>query len=71
MDEALEWVKRIPTGGAETEIELRRVFESEDFGDEFTPEVRAQEERLRAEIAGKSESDHEPAAARSERACDS
>jgi hypothetical protein len=54
MDEAVEWVKRIPTGGKETVIELRRVAESEDFGEEFTPEARAQEERLRAEIASKS-----------------
>ena len=54
MDEALEWVKRIPTGGDEVLIELRRVHEAEDFGDEFTPEARAQEERLRAEIASKS-----------------
>jgi len=54
MDEALEWVKRIPTEGAPMEIELRRVHETEDFGDELTPEARAQEERLRAEIAGKS-----------------
>ena len=54
MDEALEWVKRIPTGGQETEIELRRIYETEDFGDEFTPEARAQEERLRAELASKS-----------------
>ena len=54
MDEAVEWVKRIPTGHAETVVELRRVFESADFGEEFTPEARAQEERLRAEIAGKS-----------------
>jgi len=54
MDEAVEWVKRMPTDWAETVVELRRVFEAEDFGDEFTPEARAQEERLRAEIASKS-----------------
>ena len=54
MDEAVEWVKRMPTDWTETVIELRRVFEAEDFGDEFTPEARAQEERLRAEIASKS-----------------
>jgi hypothetical protein len=54
MDEALEWVKRIPTGSEEMLIELRRVHEAEDFGEEFTPEARAQEERLRAEIASKS-----------------
>jgi hypothetical protein len=54
MEEAVEWVKRMPTDGTENVIELRRVFEAEDFGDEFTPEARAQEERLRAEIASKS-----------------
>ena len=54
MDEALEWVKRMPSDGTENVIELRRVFEAEDFGDELTPEARAQEERLRAEIASKS-----------------
>jgi len=54
MEEALEWVKRMPTDGTENVIELRRVFEAEDFGDELTPEARAQEERLRAEIASKS-----------------
>ena len=54
MDEAVEWVKRIPfdpeTSPDNTEIEIRQVGEIEDFGDEFTPEARAQEERLRAEI---------------------
>jgi hypothetical protein len=51
--EAIEWVKRCPnpTGtGAETEIEIRQLFEPEDFGKEFTPELREQEERLRATI---------------------
>jgi hypothetical protein len=54
LDEAIEWVKRCPnpTGG-EPEIEIRQVFESEDFGAEFTPELRAQEERLRAQISAK------------------
>ena len=54
MDEAVEWVKRCPnpTGG-EPEIEIRQVFEAEDFGAEFTPELRAQEERLRAQTAKK------------------
>ena len=53
-DEAIEWVKRCPnpTDG-EAEIEIRQVFESEDFGAEFTPELREQEERLRAEIAAR------------------
>jgi hypothetical protein len=52
MEEALEWVKRCPDPmpGEESEIEIRPVFEAEDFGAEFTPELRAQEERLRAEI---------------------
>ena len=51
MDEAIEWAKRCPnpmTDGGE--LEIRQVFEAEDFGDEFTPELRQQEERLRAEI---------------------
>jgi hypothetical protein len=52
MDEAVEWVKRCPDPmpGEEAEIEIRPVFEAEDFGEEFTPELRAQEERLRGEI---------------------
>jgi hypothetical protein len=54
MDEAVEWVKRIPfdpaTSPDNTEIEIRQVGEMEDFGDEFTPEARAQEDRLRAEV---------------------
>jgi hypothetical protein len=49
MDEALEWLKRAPFDGG-TELEIRPVFEAEDFGKEFTPEERAREERLRAEI---------------------
>ena len=49
MDEAIEWVKRCPNPmGQESEVEIRPVFEAEDFGEEFTPEARAQEERLRA-----------------------
>ena len=54
MDEAVEWVKRCPDPmpGEESEIEIRQVFEAEDFGAEFTPELRAQEERQRAESAG-------------------
>ncbi|GAC1620004.1 MAG: YciI family protein [Nevskia sp.] len=51
-DEAIEWLKRAPFDGG-TEIELRQVFEAADFGAEFTPELREQEERLRAEIAAK------------------
>ena len=52
IDEALEWVKRCPDPmpGEEAEIEIRPIFEAEDFGKEFTPELRAQEDRLRAEI---------------------
>ncbi len=52
MDEAVEWVRRCPDPmpGEEAEIELRPVFEAEDFGSEFTPELRAQEDRLRAEV---------------------
>ena len=53
MDEAVEWLKRAPFDGG-AEIEIRPFFEAEDFGKEFTPELRAQEERLRAQIAGKS-----------------
>ena len=55
MDEALEWIKRCPNPhpGVEAEIEIRPVFEAEDFGAEFTPELRAQEERLRAQIERK------------------
>ena len=52
MDEAVEWLKRAPFDGG-TEVEIRQVFEAEDFGAEFTPELRAQEERLREQIAGK------------------
>ena len=51
-EEAIEWLKRAPFDGG-TEIELRQVFEAEDFGAEFTPELREQEDRLRAEIAGR------------------
>jgi hypothetical protein len=47
-EEAIEWLKRAPFEN--TEVEIRQVFEAEDFGAEFTPELRAQEERLRAQI---------------------
>ena len=51
MDEAIEWVRRCPNPHAgESEIEIRPVFEADDFGAEFTPELREQEERLRARI---------------------
>jgi hypothetical protein len=53
-EEAIEWVKRCPNPHSEdTEVEIRQLFEAEDFGAEFTPELRDQEERLRAEIAAK------------------
>jgi hypothetical protein len=48
MDEAIEWLKRAPFDGG-TELEIRRVFEEDDFGEEFTPELREQERRLRAD----------------------
>ena len=52
MEEALEWAKRCPDPmpGEEAELEIRPIFEAEDFGKEFTPELRAQEDRLRAEV---------------------
>ena len=54
-EEAIEWIKRCPnpSPGTESEIEIRQVFEAEDFGAEFTPELRDQEERLRAQMAEK------------------
>ena len=53
-EEAIEWVKRCPNPmQGESEIEIRQVFENEDFGAEFTPELRAQEDRIRAEIAAR------------------
>jgi hypothetical protein len=51
MDEAIEWIKRAPFPDG-TEIELRPVFEAEDFGDELTPELREQDKRLRAQTEG-------------------
>ena len=52
MDEAIEWVKRCPNPmPGESEIEVRQIFEAEDFGAELTPELRAKEERLRQEAA--------------------
>jgi hypothetical protein len=54
MEEAIEWVKRCPNPtGAEAEIEIRQVFEVEDFGASLTPEIREQEERLRAQMSAK------------------
>jgi hypothetical protein len=52
MDEAIAWLKQAPFDGG-TEIEVRPVFEASDFGAELTPELRAQEERLRAQVAQK------------------
>jgi hypothetical protein len=53
--EAIDWMKRCPNPfpGGDSEIEIRQVFEAEDFGAEFTPELRAKEERMRAQIAAK------------------
>ncbi len=52
MDEAIEWVRRCPNPHAEDcEIEIRPVFEADDFGEAFTPELREQEDRLRAQAA--------------------
>jgi hypothetical protein len=50
-EEAIEWLKRAPF--REGEVEIRQVFEAEDFGPEFTPELREQEERLREQVAAK------------------
>lgn len=51
MDEAIEWAKRCPNPmEGESELEIRPVFEAEDFGDEFTPELREREDKLRAQI---------------------
>ncbi len=50
MEEAIEWLKRAPFDGG-AEIEIRQVFELEDLGEEFTPELRKQEERIREKIA--------------------
>jgi hypothetical protein len=51
-DEVHDWMKRAPFGGG-AEIEIRQIFEAEDFGAEFTPEMREAEERLRAEVAAR------------------
>jgi len=54
-EEALEWVRRWPPidGDGAVELELRQVFEAEDFGAEFTPDLREAEERMRAEVAAR------------------
>jgi hypothetical protein len=52
LEEAIEWVKKCPNPmPGESDIEIRQVFENEDFGEEFTPELRAQEDRIRSQIA--------------------
>jgi len=52
LDEAIEWVKRVPNPtGEESVIEIRQVFTAEDFGEAYTPELREHDERLRAEVA--------------------
>jgi hypothetical protein len=54
MDEAVEWVKRIPNPtGEEGEVEIRQVFEADDFGANLTPEARKREERLRSQVAAR------------------
>jgi hypothetical protein len=59
MDEAIEWVRRCPDPmpGEVSEIEIRPLFEAEDFGEEFTPAVREQEERMRAELERRAKTD--------------
>src|SRR5271154_1248688 len=52
MDEAIEWLKRSPFGGG-VEIEIRPVYQVEDFGDAATPEIKERDQRLRAQLAGK------------------
>ena len=71
MEEAIEWVQRCPDPmpGEESEIELRPVYGADDFGKEFTPELRAQEERLRAEARAPAAVVGDPATMRSSRPC--
>ncbi len=52
-EEALDWAKRWPPIDGEVELEIRRLYEADDFGEEFTPELREKEERMRAELAQK------------------
>src|SRR4051812_21308186 len=53
LEECIEWVKRCPNPmPGDSEIEIRQVFEAEDFGEQFTPELREQEERIRAQVSG-------------------
>ena len=54
LQEAIDWVKRCPNPmPGDSEIEIRQIFEAEDFGEAFTPELREQEERMRAQLGGK------------------
>ena len=52
LDEAIEWVKRMPSDGTEEQVEIRPVFEAEDFGDELTPELREREAAMREQVEG-------------------
>ena len=55
LQEAIDWVKRCPNPmRSDSEIEIRQIYSAEDFGDALTPELKAQEERLRAQVEGKS-----------------
>ena len=57
LDEAIEWVKRCPNPmNGDSDIEIRQVFEAEDFGEAFTPELQEQEERIRAEVEKRTKS---------------
>ena len=54
LDEAIDWLKRCPNPHpGESEVEIRQIFEAEDFGEEFTPELRAQEDRILAQSAAR------------------
>jgi hypothetical protein len=53
LKEAIEWVKKWPKLDGEVELEIRPLFEADDFGEEFTPEMREREERMRGEVAAK------------------
>jgi hypothetical protein len=53
LDEAIEWVKRVPNLDSEMQIEIRQVFEADDFGEAMTPELRKADERMRAQTTGK------------------
>ena len=55
-EEAIEWVKRWPASDVDAEIEIRQLFEAEDFGAEFTPALREQEERQRAQVEKRTKS---------------